>query len=254
MKKTIILALCGIMASQSAAYALSDWARDEADSANRFGLVTGSIMTGEITENITREEFCELAMNLYRNLGGTNEDPTDNPFTDTDNHAVIEAYSLGIINGRSDTLFYPNAPVTRQEIAKIIMLTVNTALGKNLTERDVCIACNFEDFEEVHGWATEYVKDAVKHEIINGISRTRLLPLGSASREQALVIMNRAYEGFADEKIQYDAPKIYGLEHGRFSGNTLAFNWDEVDGAEEYEVVVRDSRNNAVITKTVKNP
>lgn len=254
MKKAVILALCVMLSCQSGAFALSDWAKDESVSANRYGLVTKSILEGETTDNITREEFCELAINLYRNMGGEMEKNVRNPFTDTNNPAVILAYSLGIINGKTDTLFYPDAPITRQEIAKIIMLTVNKAENKTVTEDEVCEICHFEDFSDIHNWATEYVRDAVKHEIINGVSKTRLFPLGSATREQSLVIMNRAYEGFAEDKTKYDIPKVYGLEHGKFSGDTLAFNWDEVSGAQEYVVLFRDSGNNIIKSRTVQNP
>lgn len=254
MKKAVILALCVMILNQSGAYALSDWAKDETESANRFGLVTKSILSGDISGNITREEFCELAMNLYKNMGGTAENTVINPFSDTNNPAVIAAYSLGIINGKTDTLFYPKAPITRQEIAKIIMLTVNSTKEQRVTEQQVCELCHFEDFEEIHNWATEYVRGAVKHEIINGVSGTRLMPLGSATREQALVIMNRAYEGFAETKTEHDIPRVYGLEHGKFSGNTLAFNWDDVEDAQEYTVILRDGKNNILETKTVKTP
>lgn len=253
MKKIAVIALCAVMLGGSRAYAMSEWAESEAASANKSGLVTESILWGSVTENITREEFCYLAMNLYKNMGGTVEKTEENPFVDTDNLAVIQAYSLGIINGKTEQLFYPDAPITRQEIAKIIMLTVNSLQEKTITEKDVCDICQFEDFEEVHDWATEYMEKAVKNQIINGVSKTKLLPLGNATREQALVIMNRAYESFSETLKAYKIPEIYGLESGMISGDTISFSWDKIDDANSYTVILRDRDKNVLKTQQVRD-
>ena len=214
MKKTVILAICALMLGAGSASAVSDWAESEAQAANRAGLVTESLLWGSVTENITREEFCYLAMNLYKNMGGDIPQKTENPFSDTKNSAVSEAYTLGIINGKEETLFYPKAPITRQEIAKVIMLTVNNLTGSGVTQKAVCEVCRFEDFDEIDSWATEYINDAVKHNLMNGVSETRLSPQGNATREQAIVLMMRAYDAFSDAEAEYSVPRIASLSAG----------------------------------------
>ena len=249
MKKVAILGLCAMLFAGSRVSAVSDWAVAETAEANSRGLVTESLLWGSVTENITREEFCYLAMNLYKNMGGEVPDMAENPFSDTDNEAVIMAYSLGIINGKTADLFYPSASITRQEIAKIIMLTVNQIYGDGITQKDVCELCHFEDFEEIHNWAMEFVEGAVKYEIISGVSKTRLFPQGNATREQAIVIMNRAYENFSKEEKIYSLPKITVSE----IGENLFLDWDAVDGAKSYTVVLRDQNKNVLITERTQD-
>lgn len=251
MKKLITVVLCSLMVAGTPVHAISDWAIPEVQEANRRGLVTHSLLWGSITENITREEFCYLAMNLYKNMGGTGAETNANPFTDTNNPAVIEAYNLGIINGKTATEFYPGAPITRQEIAKIVMLTVNNLTDRRITEKEVCDICQFEDFNDIHEWAIKYVEDAVNSNIINGYSQRYLFPQGNATREQAIVIMNRAYENFAPVTRDYGVPVISYPEDGQFK-NELNISWNHVWGADSYSVILRDKDDNVLSTRKTR--
>ena len=248
MKKIAILGLCAMLFAGSNVSAMSDWAVPEASMANTRGLVTESLLWGSVTENITREEFCYLAMNLYKNMGGEAPELVENPFSDTDNKAVVEAYSLGIINGKTDDLFYPEAPITRQEIAKIIMLTVNSIYGDGITQKEVCELCHFEDFDEIHNWAIEFVENAVKYDIINGVSKTRLFPQGNATREQAIVIMNRAYENFSKMEVEFSLPEIQSVS----LGDNLSVKWEKVPEASSYCVILRDRDKNIIASKSTE--
>ncbi|MDO5479093.1 MAG: S-layer homology domain-containing protein, partial [Clostridia bacterium] len=49
-------------------------------------------------------------------------------FTDTDSRDVLFLYKLGIIKGKSDTVFAPNDTITRQE-ASVIMFNLSKFLG-----------------------------------------------------------------------------------------------------------------------------
>ncbi|MBE7015898.1 MAG: hypothetical protein E7417_03635 [Ruminococcaceae bacterium] len=249
MKKIMTIAICAMLLAGTQAQAVSDWAISEAHEANKRGLVTHSLLWGSITENITREEFCYLAMNLYKNMGGEGADTRENPFTDTENPAVIEAYNLGIINGKTATEFYPNAPITRQEIAKIIMLTVNNLTERGITEKEICEVCQFDDFNDVHEWAIRYVEDAVKSNIINGYSPRYLFPQGNATREQAIAIMNRAYENFSPMVKDYAVPQVDYPENGEVKGDEVSVSWSHVMGAHSYSVILRDKDKNVLSTQ-----
>ena len=248
MKKVITTALCSLVLAGTPAHAISDWAIPEAQEANQRGLVTHSLLWGSITENITREEFCYLAMNLYKNMGGEGAVSKNNPFSDTDNSAVIEAYNLGIINGKTATQFHPEAPITRQEIAKIVMLTVNNLTDSKITEKEVCEVCQFDDFNDIHEWAIKYVEDAVKSNIINGYSGRYLFPQGNATREQAIAIMNRAYENFAPDIKDYGVPVVSYSGNGEFE-EELSISWNHVSGAHSYSVILRDRDKNVLSTQ-----
>ena len=131
MKKIILPILTASIAFSSAsqvfAYNFSNWAVREYYSANKSGLISQNVISGKPSGNISRLEFCELVMNLYMVMTG--EVPTlgVSPFSDTKSDAVLMAYSLGVVNGKTETQFFPNDPVSRQEMAKIIMRTLNAA-------------------------------------------------------------------------------------------------------------------------------
>ena len=63
------------------------------------------------------------------------------PFTDCFDQSVIKAYSLGIVNGKSETEFCPSDLITRQELSKVLVNMLEIA-GK-----DVHIST--EEFESI---------------------------------------------------------------------------------------------------------
>ncbi len=107
----------------------SSWAQSEVEAALTAGLVPE--LTGDpgYQDTITREQFAELA---YRTAQRLNPDaasmgPTKT-FTDCDNPTVLLAASAGIVNGTGDgSAFSPNTPTTREQIACMILRTINCA-------------------------------------------------------------------------------------------------------------------------------
>ncbi len=251
MKRIIIPALCAAFAFSASVKAseLSGWAAPEYISANSAGLLPESIVSAKLTGSITRAEFCEAVMNLYKIMGGKAVTTVKAPFTDTDSTAVKEAYTLGVINGKTNTLFYPNDPITRQEMAKIIMRTINAAdKNAHVTMEEIEQLHIFDDLGDADEWAMLDIAGSVKYEIINGVSKSRLSPRGYATREQAIAIINRAYRGFCEEKSYYTAPKITSVSDGSALTGKLSFSWSGVSGAKEYAVIVKDSGYNHVAT------
>ena len=65
---------------------------------------------------ITRVAFCRIAVKARR----ITAEIVKNPFTDTEDKAVLILNKVGIINGMTDTTFLPNGKLTRAQISKII--------------------------------------------------------------------------------------------------------------------------------------
>ena len=65
----------------------SDWAKDELLEAYQYNLTYSEVMKNFKAE-ITREEFCVLAVKLYEALSGNKALPAENPFTDTKNQEI----------------------------------------------------------------------------------------------------------------------------------------------------------------------
>ncbi len=245
MKKIFIPVLCAVLAfsaSSVSAKHLSDWAVPEYEAANTAGLIPTSIVSHRLTDRITRVEFCEAVMNLYKIIEGVPPKILDNPFTDTDNESILAAYSLGVVNGKTPTAFYPDDPITRQEMAKMVMRTINAAdKDAHITMEEFEKLIRFDDFGDTDDWAAADIAKSVKYKIINGVSENQLLPKGTATREQAIAIINRAFEVFCDNKVFYTQPEITDLHDGMTLSDRFAFTWSKIDNAKEYVVVVKDA-------------
>jgi len=259
MKKILIPILSASMligsVSQAFAYNFSGWAVPEYYSANKWGLLPQSAISGRPSGNITRQEFCDLIMNMYVVMTDSTPELKGMPFTDTDSKSVQMAYSLGVINGKTDTLFYPDDFVLRQEMAKIIMRTL-TAADKDIkiTQKDIEKLWKFSDFSETDSWATEDVAKSVKYEVINGFSESQLLPKGYATREQAIAIANRAFGTFGETHTTYQYPKFTDIFDGITVTDSLSFSWSSVPKADGYTVLVKDISGKIIYSQgTTKN-
>jgi cell wall-associated NlpC family hydrolase len=248
--------LTAILGTSAMAADLSPWALSGYEAASEAGLVSYSVVSKNLKDSITREEFCELAMNLYKKL--TNEEvpePTGSPFTDTDSVAVAQAYNYGIVQGTDDDTFTPNRVVTREEMAKMLVstLTASEVVFNIADGADTAYVNAFDDGNDVSAWAMSAVNTALNYELMTGVSDTALRPLDSTSREQAIVSVNRSYEKFTSKRYALESlPEIVLPEDGA-KITTAAFDikWSESANAKEYRVIIKDSSGT---TKFSKNP
>lgn len=170
----------------------SSWAKSEIDNAKKMNLIPDSIK-GDYRKNINREEFSELAVNLYEIL--KKEEVIlkgNNPFIDTQNPKVILANQLGIIKGKGERLFDPYDNITREQASLIIYNTVKRAKPRY----------NYEDFNnsgfkdaiKISSWANEAVDYLYGIEVINGSDENLFDPSGATSREEAIILVKRLYD------------------------------------------------------------
>ena len=153
--------------------------------------VGGNLFAPKMTT--TRAQIVQI---LY-NLEGEPKVSGATPFTDLTQNwykdAVLWAYQTGVVSGTSATTFAPDLPVTREQIAVILMeyMTRVLKLERTWTPADLSV---FPDAGSVSGWAKDALADAVALGLISGASnggQTYLEPQGSATREQvATILMN----------------------------------------------------------------
>ena len=143
------------------------------------------------TMTTTRAQIVQI---LY-NLEGEPKVSGTTPFTDLTQNwykdAVLWAYQTGVVVGTSATTFEPDQPVTREQIAVILMEYVTRVLKleRTWTPADLSV---FPDAGSVSGWAKDALADAVALGLISGASnggQTLLEPQGSATREQVATIL-----------------------------------------------------------------
>ena len=169
-----------------------NWAHAGIDDCVANGLMSG--VGGNLfapKKTTTRAQIVQILYNLQgepRVYGST-------PFTDLTNDwyqdAILWAYQTGVVAGTSGTTFDPDLPVTREQIAVILMEYTSRVLGlKNLcTPADLS---RYPDAGSVSDWAKNAMADAVALGLISGASnggQTCLEPQGSATREQVATIL-----------------------------------------------------------------
>lgn len=258
--KKIILAALSLTASLTAvttasAADLSGWAISEYISANESGLVSYSVVSNNLKADITREEFCELIVNLYKRL--TNEElieTVSSPFTDTDSLAVAQAYCYGIVSGTDDSTFTPDRLVTREEMAKMLVSTLTASEAEiSLSDgSDTSQIDSFSDSDEISQWARDSFITALNYSLINGETDDILNPLGSTTREQAIASVNRSYQKFAPPSYTLSLPEIISPTDGsEIAKGDFTVEWLPVYGALEYRVIVKDQNGNSLSTTSV---
>ena len=169
-----------------------NWAHAGIDYCVANGLMSGvgdNLFAPKMTT--TRAQIVQI---LY-NLDGEPKVSGTMPFTDLTQNwykdAVLWAYQTGVVSGTSATTFAPDLPVTREQIAVILMGYAEKVLGVTRTWTPADLS-GFPDAGSVSGWAKDALADAVALGLISGASNggvTYLSPKGSATREQVATIL-----------------------------------------------------------------
>lgn len=250
------------------AEAPSDWAAEEVDRALELGLVPDELWCGW-QQPITRAEFACLALryltvqygfeneqsfvNLYGNavsdgngIGsyGDMEDRWavlgDNwRFTDVTNDAmrpyINAANYFGVVNGTGDgTTYNPDGAITRQEAACMLMRSYRVVDDETQVTGNTD---HFQDSGEIADWASADVGAAESLGVMKGTTADAFDPLGTYTREQAVLTFVRLYESVPEdtvdsmEEIQaraYEKGLSWALSLGD-SGSTVDFRADTAE-------------------------
>ncbi len=160
------------------------WAQDDIKKLVASGVISGYPDNSfKPDNNITRAEFTTILMKML-------ELPTQNSkvFADTSDHWARDAISVaahhGIVNGYDDNTFGPNEPITREQMA--VMIVRATGLTPEAGE------LNFADNDRISDWAVSFMAAAVKNGIINGYPDNTVRPQGLATRAEAVTVIVKA--------------------------------------------------------------
>jgi len=186
----------------------TEWAKPELQKAYDLGLIPDILNGADMTEPITREEFCELAILLYENITGLSSEPVSpNPFKDTSNPQILKAFKLGITTGTSDTAFSPNVLINREQCAAMLFRTIKATNPEG--DYNITGVKDFPDQKNISSWAIEATKYMSKTGIITGDAQGNYMPkatttaqkaagYGMATREQAIAMTVRTLEKLND--------------------------------------------------------
>lgn len=174
---------------------MSVWAQSDVNLALNDDLLDTAILGGDYTKNITRLQFCSVAVRLAETLTGKSLPAASaSTFADTDNAYALKAYATGITTGTSATTFEPNATLTRQQMATFIYRTlryVEKNSDYSYTDYTSKLA-NYTDNGQVQSWATEAMAFMNALDLVKGTTDTTLNPNGKCTIEQAVVVAERS--------------------------------------------------------------
>ncbi len=181
---------------------ISAWAQEGVSAAEANGLVSESLQELDATGEITRAEFCSIAVNAYKTVSGkTVFVSPKRPFRDCDDPSVVAAYELGLVSGSGDGYFKPDNSIKRQDLCVVLY---NILDAVKIEAPNLGAGAKLEDFpdsEGVSNYAEQAMSVMVNCAIVNGVSNcgvTMLDPEGVATREQALIISDRFCNMFAE--------------------------------------------------------
>lgn len=199
-------------AGTGAGSAPSDWAEEYIAKAASIA-ITDSLKT-PWTESIDREQFCEITYDMIMTVSApfSDEEPQD-PFDDVDNEKVTVLYTLGIIDGKSETKFAPDEYLTREEAATILD-RIGTYL--NLAHHEVYFM--FDDESEISEWAMNSVQTVCNLGVMNGVGDNKFDPQGAYTAEQAVTTLVRLYELIPDIP---EEPDSIGIEQAPLFADSM---------------------------------
>lgn len=200
MKKILTIALSVILAATvlisvpSAAAPFTDvkdtaWYRKAVNYVYDNGLMVGTDATS-FSPNVTMSRAM-LVMVLYKMAGSPTAD-TDNPFSDVEagkwyTPAVLWAYRAGVTAGTPEGKFLPNANVTRQDAACLIIRFVNLQ-GKQL-ENNPVLKTPFADMSTVSAYAEAAVEAMRTSGLAAGDEKGNYHPKNNLTRAEAAVLL-----------------------------------------------------------------
>ena len=162
------------------------WYKDAVQYAYDQGLMTGVSDTEFAPEQTTTRAMIVSILARLENV--TTAEAAG--FADVDDEwyatAVNWAANVGVVNGYEDNTFRPNQPITREQLAAILM---NYA---NYKGQDVSARASLDNYtDQPSTWAQEAMQWAVAEGLISGVTADTLQPQGAATRAQVAAILQR---------------------------------------------------------------
>lgn len=168
------------------------WAREDVEYMAELGIVNGDENDKFRPEDrVSRAEFATMISKAM----GLDTTKYENSFFDVVSDDWYSGYvqtvrSNDYMSGY-DGLFKPNADITREEIARVIVAAYNS---KTNTKLEKGKSLYFNDLDDISYWAYDYIVEAADMGFIYGITDELFAPKQPATRAQAAVMIKRVYD------------------------------------------------------------
>ncbi len=186
----------------------------------------------------------QTAMIFYRLLTPETSEryqSVNNPFLDVHpdswyNAAVSTLLNMGIVQGRSPTVFDPEGFVTRAELTAMAA-RFERCPADYVSEKPV-----FTDTQ--NHWARGYIDYAVDHGWITGSGQTQFVPQSDVIRAEGVAIINgllgrtpASEDALLEGRVHFpdcDVPSQWYYLHVQEAANTHTYELDEKTGQERW--------------------
>lgn len=237
------------------------WAEEAVTEMYTYGIVKGyEDGTYGPQRVLTRAEFAVMLDRVLTTPITLSEaDEKSLPFTDVPSDhwaysAVLNLYTQGIINGVSETEFAPNAPIYRQDMAKLIYEADRVSDDLALTADKNKNIAKFDDVGEISKYAVDGMTYAYQTGVFKGDDKNCLNPRSYATRaETAQVLFNTidawqnpplpvaiSQDDWADHKQSVEIAsgiEMYYVEMGNRDGEPLVLVHGSSDSSRSWSLI-----------------
>ena len=169
--------------------------RNNVSWAAQEGLVDFALLGNDYNKDMTRLQFCSVAVRLAEKMAGKTIAPAPAvTFTDCTNEYALKAYAAGITTGQTATTFNPNGTLTRQQMATFIyraLMWVRDNSSVRYTIYDSKLA-GYTDANLLRSYAKEPMAFMNALGLVNGNTATTLNPNGNCTIQQAITVAYRS--------------------------------------------------------------
>ena len=188
---------------------LSNWAKDTVMQMYCMEMLPESALQAQMNQPITRGDLCEMAIRIYQSVNGTAPAASGASFSDTDREAILQAKSLGIVNGYPDGTFRPDGVLTREQMFQITENLLKACGYAKQTDEEL-LSSVFSDYSQIGGWARECIAILYRIEVMRGDNQSRALPQSQTSCEQAIAMFMRTLKQVGKWYQNHPLSKIEG--------------------------------------------
>ena len=173
----------------------ADWFYEDVQFAVKNGLLNG---TGDNTFSpntpLSRAMLVTIIYRLHHQ--NTQGMAGDSSFADVPqgayySTAVAWAAGADIVTGYDDKHFGPDEPITRQDLAAVLMRYIRMVGTDYMITQDYIF---FADENEIDNYAKDAIQTLHKLGVLNGTGENRVAPKGNATRAQAAAMLRRFVE------------------------------------------------------------
>ncbi|WP_278287073.1 S-layer homology domain-containing protein [Clostridium sp. AM58-1XD] len=204
------------------------WAKQDIEFVAARGLLSGTGNNQFSPDGIMTRGMFVTALGR---LAGVNPDSYQSrSFTDVKADAYYAAYvewaaQKNIVKGTGDKLFSPDAPVTREQMA---VLMVNYAGQMGYSIPTPLAAVTFADNDKISAWAAKEVAAMQRAGIVKGKDGNRFDPQASATRAEISVVLRRFVEIVIDPATATGWVKNDSGHWLYYKGGTALTDWQTI--------------------------